>query len=93
MDELFLVRIFAYSLLPLLLATGHILLDQQARTPARRSLSSTATVARRCDRTEPGAKPRSLSQPAYVSTTEPRTGSEAYFSQVAGNSSLSIDSS
>jgi hypothetical protein len=36
MDELFLVRIFAYSLLPLLLATGHFLLDRQARTLARR---------------------------------------------------------
>lgn len=36
MDELFLVRIFAYSLLPLLLATGHMLLDRQARTTARR---------------------------------------------------------
>jgi hypothetical protein len=36
MNELFFVRIFAYSLLPLLLAAGHILLDRQARTPARR---------------------------------------------------------
>lgn len=36
MNELFLVRIFAYSLLPLLLAAGHILLDRGARTPARR---------------------------------------------------------
>ncbi|MCP4428945.1 MAG: hypothetical protein GY803_31050 [Chloroflexi bacterium] len=36
MDELFLVRIFAYSLLPLLLAVGHLLLDRQARTKARR---------------------------------------------------------
>ncbi len=36
MNELFFVRIFAYSVLPLLLATGHILLDRQARTPARR---------------------------------------------------------
>ncbi|MCP5100688.1 MAG: hypothetical protein GY943_34500, partial [Chloroflexi bacterium] len=36
MNELFLVRIFAYSLLPLLLATGHMLLDSQARTRARR---------------------------------------------------------
>ena len=36
MDELFFVRIFAYSILPLLLATGHSLLDRQARTPARR---------------------------------------------------------
>jgi hypothetical protein len=36
MNELFLVRIFAYSLLPLLLATGHMWLDRQAKTPARR---------------------------------------------------------
>jgi hypothetical protein len=36
MDELFLMRIFAFSILPLLLAAGHILLDRQARTPARR---------------------------------------------------------
>ena len=36
MDELFLARIFAYSLLPLLLATGHMLLDRQAGTPSRR---------------------------------------------------------
>jgi hypothetical protein len=36
MNELYLVRIFAYSLLPLLLAGGHILLDKQSRTPARR---------------------------------------------------------
>ncbi len=36
MNELYLVRIFAYSLLPLLLAAGHLLLDRQARTPARR---------------------------------------------------------
>jgi hypothetical protein len=36
MDALFLIRIFAYSLLPLLLATSHILLDRQARTTARR---------------------------------------------------------
>jgi hypothetical protein len=36
MDTLFFVRIFAYSLLPLLLAAAHILLDKQARTPARR---------------------------------------------------------
>jgi hypothetical protein len=35
MDELFFVRIFAYSILPLLLAAGHNLLDRQARTPAR----------------------------------------------------------
>jgi hypothetical protein len=36
MNELFFVRTFAYSLLPLLLATGHILIDRQARMPARR---------------------------------------------------------
>ncbi len=36
MNELFLGRIFAYSILPLLLAAGHMLLDRQARTPARR---------------------------------------------------------
>ncbi len=36
MDALFFTRIFAYSLLPLLLATGHMLLDRQAITPARR---------------------------------------------------------
>lgn len=36
MNEAFLGRIFAYSILPLLLATGHMLLDRQARTPARR---------------------------------------------------------
>jgi hypothetical protein len=36
MESLFFVRIFAYSLLPLLLATGHILLGKQSRTPARR---------------------------------------------------------
>jgi hypothetical protein len=36
MTELFLVRVFAYSLLPLLLAAGQLLLDRQARTPARR---------------------------------------------------------
>lgn len=36
MNELFLVRIFAYSLFPLLLAGAHILLDQHSRTPARR---------------------------------------------------------
>jgi hypothetical protein len=36
MNELFFVRIFAYSLLPLILATGHILLDRQARTTPRR---------------------------------------------------------
>ena len=36
MNELFYVRIFAYSLLPLLLATGVMLFDRQARTPARR---------------------------------------------------------
>lgn len=36
MTELFVVRVFAYSLLPLLFAAGHLLLDPQARTPARR---------------------------------------------------------
>jgi hypothetical protein len=36
MTELFLVRIFAYTILPLLLATAHLLFDRQARTPARR---------------------------------------------------------
>ncbi len=36
MNELFLVRVFAYSITPLLLATAHILLDRQARTTARR---------------------------------------------------------
>jgi hypothetical protein len=36
MNELFFVRIFAYSILPLLLATGHLLLDKQAQTTARR---------------------------------------------------------
>ncbi|MDX1417788.1 MAG: DUF6790 family protein [Candidatus Promineifilaceae bacterium] len=36
MNEVFLGRIFAYSVLPLLLAAAHIILDRQARTPARR---------------------------------------------------------
>ncbi len=36
MNELFFVRVFAYSITPLLLATAHILLDRQARTTARR---------------------------------------------------------
>ena len=36
MNELFFVRVFAYSFTPLLLGIGHILLDRQARTPARR---------------------------------------------------------
>lgn len=36
MDVAFLGRLFAYSILPLLLATGHMLLDKQSRTPARR---------------------------------------------------------
>jgi len=36
MNELFLVRVFGYSLLPLVLATAHSLLDRQARTTARR---------------------------------------------------------
>ena len=35
-DQLVLTRIFAFSILPLLLAAGHQLLDRQARTPARR---------------------------------------------------------
>ena len=35
MTVVFLARIFAYSLLPILLAIGHILLDRQARTLAR----------------------------------------------------------
>lgn len=35
MNELFIVRVFAYSILPLLLAAGHILLDRQVRTRAR----------------------------------------------------------
>ena len=36
MNELFYVRVFAYSITPLLLATAHMLLDRQARTTARR---------------------------------------------------------
>lgn len=36
MNELFFARIFAYTILPLLLAAGHLLLDKQARTLARR---------------------------------------------------------
>lgn len=36
MNELFLVRVFAYSIIPLLLATAHMLLDRQARTIAWR---------------------------------------------------------
>ena len=36
MTESYLARIFAYVILPLLLATGHMLFDRQARTPARR---------------------------------------------------------
>lgn len=36
MDELFLARIFAYSLLPLLLATAHILLSKQSQNLGRR---------------------------------------------------------
>lgn len=36
MNELFLARVFAYSILPLLLAAGHIRLGAQSRTPARR---------------------------------------------------------
>lgn len=36
MNELFIVRIFAYSLFPLLLAGAHILLDRNAKTTAHR---------------------------------------------------------
>lgn len=36
MNELFFVRVFAYSITPLLLASAHMLLDRQARTTARR---------------------------------------------------------
>ena len=36
MNELFFVRVFAYSITPLLLATAHMLLDRQVRTIARR---------------------------------------------------------
>lgn len=36
MEQLFLARMFAYSLLPLLLATGHSILDRQAHTAERR---------------------------------------------------------
>jgi len=36
MNELFFVRIFAYSITPLLLATAHMLLDRQTRTTAQR---------------------------------------------------------
>lgn len=36
MNELFFVRVFAYSITPLLLATAHMLLDRQTRTTARR---------------------------------------------------------
>lgn len=36
MNELFLVRVFAYSVTPLLLATAHLLLDRQVRTTAQR---------------------------------------------------------
>lgn len=36
MNELFLVRLFAYTFLPLILAAGHLLLDREARTQARR---------------------------------------------------------
>jgi hypothetical protein len=36
MNELFFVRIFAYSITPLLLAVAHLLLDRQARTTVRR---------------------------------------------------------
>lgn len=36
MNDAFIARIFAYSILPLLLAGGLILFDKQSRTPARR---------------------------------------------------------
>lgn len=36
MNELFFVRFFAYSIIPLLLATAHMLLDRQVRTTAQR---------------------------------------------------------
>jgi hypothetical protein len=36
MTELFFVRVFAYSIIPLLLATAHMLLDRQTRTTAQR---------------------------------------------------------
>ncbi len=36
MNELFFVRVFAYSITPLLLATAHLLLDRQVRTTAQR---------------------------------------------------------
>jgi len=36
MNELFWVRILGYSILPVLLAVGHLMLDRLARTPARR---------------------------------------------------------
>jgi hypothetical protein len=36
MNELFLVRVFAYSITPLLLATAHMLLDRWVRTTAQR---------------------------------------------------------
>jgi hypothetical protein len=36
MNELFFVRVFAYSITPLLLATAHLLLDRQTRTTAQR---------------------------------------------------------
>ena len=36
MNELFLVRTFAYSIIPLLLATAHMMLDRKARTKAQR---------------------------------------------------------
>ena len=37
MNELFLVRVFAYSITPLLLAVAHMLLDRQIRTTAQRT--------------------------------------------------------
>lgn len=36
METVFVARLFAYAILPLLLATIHLLLDPHARTPARR---------------------------------------------------------
>jgi hypothetical protein len=36
MNELYLIRIFSYSILPLLLATGHIIFDKEANTGQRR---------------------------------------------------------
>jgi uncharacterized membrane-anchored protein YitT (DUF2179 family) len=36
MENVFVARIFAYSIVPLILAVAHLLFDRQARTPARR---------------------------------------------------------